>query len=83
MQLNSYHKKILARLDTHGGFTTGQIAKQVTPMFGHNRRTHSAAVRAWLLELKAAGLVCEMDNQKPVCWVKKEVLQPGLEQEKS
>lgn len=70
MRLTDYHRKILAQLDTRGGFTTGQVAERVEPMFGHNRRTHSGAVRAWLSELKAAGLVREMDDRKPVCWVK-------------
>lgn len=70
MQLTDWHRKILAELDAQGGFTTGQVAARVSPVFGHNRRTHSGAVRGWLLELKAAGLVREMDDQKPVCWVK-------------
>ena len=67
---SEYHQKILAVLDTRGGFTTGDVAARVAPMFGHNRRTHSGAVRQWLLELKSAGLVCELDAQKPVCWIK-------------
>lgn len=46
------------------------MAERVAPMFGHNRQMHSAAIRQWLLELMAAGLVREMDDQKPVCWVK-------------
>jgi hypothetical protein len=70
MQLTAYHQKVLAQLDTRGGSTTSQVAGLVEPMFGHSRRTHSGAVRAWLLELEAAGLVRKLDDQKPVCWVK-------------
>lgn len=70
MKLTDWHQKVLAQLDTDGGFTTGQVADRINPMFGHSRRTHSSAVRTWLLELKAAGFVREMDEQKPVCWVK-------------
>jgi phage head maturation protease len=68
-QLTEYDKKILAALDTRGAFTTSQVAAKVAPMFGHNKRTHSGAVRSWLLRLEAAGLVKRLDNQKPVCWL--------------
>lgn len=70
MELTEYHQKILAALDTDGGFTTGDVAKRVSPLFGHNTRTHSAAVRSWLLQLEQAGLVRRLDDQKPVSWVK-------------
>ncbi len=36
MELHDYHRKVLAVLDSDGGFTTGDIAKQVKPQFGHN-----------------------------------------------
>lgn len=65
-------QKILDALDTLGGFTTGQVAERVSPMFGHNKSTHSRAIRQQLLALKDAGLVREMDDQKPVCWIKTE-----------
>lgn len=65
-----YRAKILAVLDTDGGFTTGQVARKVSPIFGVSQRQHSGAIRSWLLQLKADGLVRELDDQKPVCWVK-------------
>lgn len=68
MELHDYHRKVLTVLDSDGGFTTGDIAKQVKPQFGHNARTHSGAVRSWLLQLETAGLVARLDDQKPVCW---------------
>jgi hypothetical protein len=65
---DAYKLKILAALAGPGGFMTGQVAERVTPMFGSNKRQHTGAIRSWLLELKAAGLVREMDDQKPVVW---------------
>ena len=63
-----YKLKILAALAGPGGFTTGGVAEHVTPMFGSNKRQHSAAIRAWLLELKTEGKVRAMDDEKPVVW---------------
>lgn len=60
---------VLCVLDGAGGFTTGDVAKRVSFRFGHNKRTHSAAVRAILLGLERQGLVKRMDDQTPVCWV--------------
>jgi len=68
--LTEYEQRTLATLDTDGGFTTGDVAKRVQPMFGHSMRTHSAAVRQWLLGLERRGLVKRLDDEKPVCWVK-------------
>lgn len=65
-----YKTKILAVLDTRGDFTTGQVTRNVSPRFGVNQRQHSGAIRSWLLQLKADGLVRELDDRKPVCWVK-------------
>lgn len=66
--LSNYEVKILATLDEQGGFLTRRVAEKIEPMFGHNNRTHSGAVRSWLLDLKNKGLVAYLDNQKPVCW---------------
>lgn len=68
--MDTHIDKILAVLDTDGGFTTGDVAKRVTPIFGHNKRTHSHAIRSWLCDLQKRGLVKTLDDQKPVCWVK-------------
>ena len=70
MAAEEYKQKILSVLEGRGGFTTGDVARHVEPIFGHNKRTHSGAVRQWLLELKASGLVRELDSEKPVVWVK-------------
>lgn len=70
MKLSEYDKKILDALDTVGGFTTGGVARRVTPKFGNNNRQHSGAIRSWLVNLEKNGLVKRMDNQKPVCWIK-------------
>ena len=70
MSLSAYDKKILDVLDSAGAYTTADVAKRVTPQFGHNRRTHSGAVRSWLINLERKGLVKRLDDQKPVCWLK-------------
>lgn len=68
----NYDREILGVLDGIGGYPTGRIAGMVVPIFGHNRRTHSAFIRQRLIQLEAAGKVRKMDDQKPVCWVKVE-----------
>lgn len=66
-ELSRHEREIIERLSEDSGFVTGDVAKGVT-MFGHNARTHSGAVRSWLVGLKARGLVDHLDSQKPVCW---------------
>ncbi|MGA3983458.1 hypothetical protein ACI2TD_18040 [Ralstonia nicotianae] len=68
--LSEFDKKVLAVLDTIGGYTTAEVMKRVTPVFADNRRMHSAAVRSWLVQLERKGLVRRLDDLKPVCWVK-------------
>lgn len=68
--MTDYDQKILDVLSTRGGFTTGDVAKRVMPMFGSNMHQHSGAVRSWLLRLEKSGLVRRLDNDKPVCWCK-------------
>lgn len=70
MALTLIDKNILAALDMRGGFTTGQVAKKIHPQFGHNARTHSGAVRSWLIRLEKERLVGRLDDQIPVCWIK-------------
>ncbi|WP_241299572.1 MULTISPECIES: hypothetical protein [Burkholderia cepacia complex] len=72
IELSEYDHKILIVLDTVGGYTTSDVADRVWPEFGGSRRTHSAAVRSWLLALEKKGLVKRLDDEKPVCWVKVE-----------
>lgn len=72
MTQKNYDDQILDFLDTDGGFTTAQVAKQLTPMFGLNNHQHSGATRSWLMQLEKQGKVRRLDDQKPVCWVKVE-----------
>jgi hypothetical protein len=68
--MNEYDQKILAVLDTMGGFTTAQVAVKMQQQFGGNKRQHSSAVRSWMVDLERRGLVRKLDDQKPDCWVK-------------
>ena len=68
--MHNYFQQILDALDVVGGFTTGQIAKKVKPMFGTNNRQHSGAIRSWLIELERKGLVRRLDDKLPTCWIK-------------
>lgn len=70
--LTDYDKKILAVLNTKAGLTSGDIADQVKPMFGTNRRQHCAAVLSWLKRMEKEELVARMDHEKPIAWVKVE-----------
>lgn len=65
-----YDAQILEVLEGEGGFTTGDIAERVGPVFGHNKRTHSGFIRTRLLAMQNAGLVRPMDDMKPVVWVR-------------
>jgi hypothetical protein len=67
--LGQYERAILRALAEDGGFTTGHIAGTFVSPFGRSKRKHSSDVRAWLLSMKANGLVALMDNQKPAAWV--------------
>jgi hypothetical protein len=70
MHLSDYDHKILAILTCDSGFTTGDIAERVRPMFGSSKRQHSGAVLSWLRRLEKAGLAKRMDQDSPICWVK-------------
>lgn len=74
------YQQILAALDTRGGLLTGDVANKVTPQLGHSRRTHSHAIRSLLLLLKAAGVVRELDGEKPSCWIKVDTPAPEQRQ---
>jgi hypothetical protein len=65
--LSSHEREILEVLAEDGGFITKHVASHVS-FFGHNARTHSGAVRSWLVGLKKRGLVDLLDDQKPDCW---------------
>jgi len=69
-RLTDFEQKILSVLGSDCGFTTARVAEQVTPIFGHNKRTHSGAIRSWLVRLRKKGYVRMLDDQKPDCWVK-------------
>lgn len=70
--MTDFEAQILAVLSGagSGGYTTGDIAARVGPLFGHNKRTHSGFIRTLLLAMQANGMVKPMDNLKPVVWVK-------------
>lgn len=68
-KLTEYDRKILAVLDTTGGFTTHYIAIRVEPAYCGNRRMHAGAIRSWLNWLEKVGYVRKMDDEKPVCWM--------------
>ncbi len=68
--LGTYERHILSAMGEDGGFTTGQIAATFASPFKRTKREHSSDVRAWLLSMKADGLVALLDNQKPAAWVR-------------
>ncbi|WP_315125188.1 hypothetical protein [Comamonas antarctica] len=68
----SIDQKILAVLDTKGGFTTAHVAKTIGPDLGMSYRRWCARVRQELESLCARGLVRQLDNLKPIAWVKTE-----------
>jgi hypothetical protein len=70
MDLTDYDRKILAILTCDSGFTTGDIADRVRPLFGTTKRQHSGAVLTWLRRLERAGLAKRMDAEAPICWAK-------------
>ena len=70
MKLRKEQRIILSSVDEDTGWTTGQVAKRSKAFEALGGRIASAWVRNDLLEMKAAGLVQEMDGQKPVCWVR-------------
>lgn len=71
-ELTDYDKKILAVLGFEQGLASGDIADQVRPVFGSNRRQHCAAVLSWLKRMEKEGWVARMDQEKPIAWVKVE-----------
>lgn len=58
--------RILECLSETGGYPTGDIAFLV---HGQRSRSISASMSRELRSLKDKGMVAEMDDQKPVCWV--------------
>lgn len=62
--------RILDALHEDGGFTTGEVAKRTSILFGHSTRTSSSYVRLLLLRLQKRGLVSTLDDQKSICWTR-------------
>jgi predicted transcriptional regulator len=50
------------------GLSVAQIARQWGRTFGHNKRTTSGYVSNTLLRLEQLGVVCRLDDQKPIAW---------------
>jgi hypothetical protein len=69
-QLNEYEQKIFELLAKRGATLTGDVAENVRPLFGTNKRQHSGAVKSWLVDLEKKGLVRRLDEEKPVCWAR-------------
>ncbi len=69
--MTPYEQKVLLAIGSFGGYTTGQVAREVGPLFGHNARTHSGFIRQVLLSLEKKGFIEKMDQDKPVCWQRK------------
>lgn len=65
-----FSDRILAQLDTQGGFTTGQVAKKLACPAHINNAQWSARVGAELRFLQRTGHVRALDDMKPVAWVK-------------
>lgn len=66
--LTSTTRALLEVLDEGCGLMTGQVSRRAKFSYGGNARMRSGAVRSWLNNLKAEGLVDLLDDQKPVCW---------------
>lgn len=62
--------RILAILGTDGGYTTGDVAARCPHGPAPSKRDWTMVVRKRLLALRQQGLVSELDDQKPVCWVR-------------
>lgn len=69
--------RILAILGTDGGYTTGDVAARCSHGPAQSKRDWTMVVRKRLLVLRQQGLVGELDDQKPVCWVRVAASQPG------
>ena len=68
-KISVHSAALVAVLDTVGGYVTGDVASKVLPTRDRNKRQHSMAVRAILLDLERHGWVRRLDDEKPVCWV--------------
>lgn len=77
MELGEHHREILRVLSPHSGLLTRRVRERVGERirFGVNDRQKSAAIRSWLCELRKAGFVGTLDNDKPELWT---VTQAGL-----
>lgn len=77
-------RAILACLSETGGFLTARVATLMRErgigLGTHSPRIQSAHIRQDLLRLKRAGLVTEMDGDKPVCWIRTKAGTAALEQ---
>lgn len=62
--------QLLEALDEDGGFTTGDVTKRSQLSFGCNAHQRSGAARSFLMLMMRDGYVRQMDDLKPVCWVR-------------
>ncbi len=68
--LTDWERKVLAAIPAGITLTTKGVAFRVEPVFGHNNRTHSGAIRSWLVGLEKRGLVERVGSEKPTHWRK-------------
>lgn len=70
MSLERHELMVLKALDEDGGFLTGEVAARLSLVGYDNGHQRGAAVRSWLIGLRSRGLVAELDDKKPVCWIR-------------
>lgn len=58
--------RIMECLSETGGYPTGDVAFLV---HGERSRSISASMSRELKSLKVKGMVAELDDRKPVCWI--------------
>jgi predicted ArsR family transcriptional regulator len=62
-----HHRRVLVCLSEHGGWTAGEIARQ---MGYTNARRHGQIIRRELLRMESVGWVGRLDDNAPVAWVR-------------
>lgn len=66
-KLGDFDCRLLACLSERGGWTTGQIARQ---MGYTNTRSGAQILRRDLIRMQALGWIGQLDDKKPTAWVR-------------
>lgn len=61
---------VLRILGEYGGAETKWVAERIPPTMLRSRRSHSMKIRSVLMALRRYGMVADMDDQKPICWIR-------------